>query len=189
MIVPAQLEQHERIKVARARMMAPAKPVALPLPAAPLRAIAGPPAVQRLAALPPRIIALLERVRTAKADDSVAAILSKYRLVYDSSRQPRTQSGVIKTIQRQVAQIAGLAPKELKARRRSTDIVQPRQFAMWLARKNTPLSLSAIGRLFGGCDHATVLHACRKVEERLAANEIDEALLPLVRRTFSAEMS
>ena len=50
---------------------------------------------------------------------------------------------------------------------------------MYLARRLTRLSLEQIGRYFGGRDHSTVLHACRKVEEALAH---DAALSGAVRQ-------
>jgi chromosomal replication initiator protein len=50
---------------------------------------------------------------------------------------------------------------------------------MYLARMLTPLSLEQIGAYFGGRDHSTVLHACRKVEEAL---DNDPALSGLVRQ-------
>jgi chromosomal replication initiator protein len=44
-------------------------------------------------------------------------------------------------------------------------VARPRQVAMYLARKLTTRSLPEIGRRFGGRDHTTVLHACRRIEE------------------------
>jgi chromosomal replication initiator protein len=41
---------------------------------------------------------------------------------------------------------------------------------MFLAKKLTTKSLPEIGKLFGGKDHTTVLHACRKIEELLASD-------------------
>jgi hypothetical protein len=55
-------------------------------------------------------------------------------------------------------------PRLLKSRRRSHNALVPRQIAMYLTRRLTPLSLEQIGAYFGGRDHSTVLHACRKVE-------------------------
>jgi chromosomal replication initiator protein len=52
---------------------------------------------------------------------------------------------------------------DLKSTRRTTNVILPRQVAMWLSQELTPLSLPAIGRLFGGRDHSTVLHAIRKI--------------------------
>jgi chromosomal replication initiator protein len=54
-------------------------------------------------------------------------------------------------------------PRQLQSRRRSRDVLLPRQVGMYLARKLTGLSLTEIGKYFGGRDHSTVLHACRKI--------------------------
>jgi chromosomal replication initiator protein len=50
---------------------------------------------------------------------------------------------------------------------RSREVLLPRQVSMYLARRLTGLSLEQIGEYFGGRDHSTVLHACRKVEQAL----------------------
>jgi chromosomal replication initiator protein len=54
--------------------------------------------------------------------------------------------------------------KHLRSERRSRNVVLPRHVGMYLARQLTDLSLEQIGNYFGGRDHSTVLHACRKVE-------------------------
>ena len=61
----------------------------------------------------------------------------------------------------------------------------PRQVGMYLARKLTPLSLQQIGAYFGGRDHSTVLHACRKVEQAHGREEHDRALEPVLTRDGS----
>jgi chromosomal replication initiator protein len=53
---------------------------------------------------------------------------------------------------------------------RSREVVLPRQVSMYLARRLTDLSLEQIGTYFGGRDHSTVLHACRKVEQALGSD-------------------
>jgi chromosomal replication initiator protein len=50
-------------------------------------------------------------------------------------------------------------------------VVRPRQIGMYLAKKLTSRSLPEIGRRFGNRDHSTVLHAVRKVEELMQADE------------------
>jgi chromosomal replication initiator protein len=55
----------------------------------------------------------------------------------------------------------------LRSERRGRHILLPRQIGMYLARRLTGLSLEQIGDYFGGRDHSTVLHACRKVEKAL----------------------
>src|SRR5262249_19845690 len=57
--------------------------------------------------------------------------------------------------------------RQLQSRDRSRDTLLPRQIGMYLARQLTGLSLEQIGQYFGGRDHSTVLHACRKVEQAL----------------------
>jgi len=60
-----------------------------------------------------------------------------------------------------------IEPGELQSRRRFRNILIPRQVGMYLARQLTGLSLEQIGAYFGGRDHTTVLHACRKVEQAM----------------------
>jgi chromosomal replication initiator protein len=60
-----------------------------------------------------------------------------------------------------------VAPSRIQSRLRRRDALLPRQVGMYLARQLTGLSLQEIGAFFGGRDHSTVLHACRKVEQAL----------------------
>jgi len=53
---------------------------------------------------------------------------------------------------------------EMRSRRRARAVARPRQVAMYLAKKLTPRSLPEIGRVFGGRDHSTVIHAVRTIE-------------------------
>ncbi|HSB45363.1 MAG TPA: chromosomal replication initiator protein DnaA [Nitrospira sp.] len=62
---------------------------------------------------------------------------------------------------------------DLKSRRRSKTLVHPRQIAMYLCRELTDASYPEIGRLFGGKDHTTIIHACRQITK---ARENDSAL-------------
>lgn len=62
-----------------------------------------------------------------------------------------------------VASFYGLKIAEIKGTRRLKQIVRPRHVAMFLTRKLTDLSFPEIGRAFGGRDHATVQHACKKI--------------------------
>ena len=74
----------------------------------------------------------------------------------------------VERIAQRVGRHFQLDPRQLQARDRSRHVLLPRQVGMYLARKLTPLSLQQIGAYFGGRDHSTVLHACRKVEQALA---------------------
>jgi chromosomal replication initiator protein len=69
----------------------------------------------------------------------------------------------IHIIQKRVADHFNLKTSDLTAKRRTKNIVLPRQIAMYLCRTLTEHSLPEIGSQFGGRDHSTVLHACEKV--------------------------
>lgn len=71
----------------------------------------------------------------------------------------------IDEIQKKTAEFYKLELRELHSPRRARQIARPRQVAMFLARELTSRSLPDIGRRFGGRDHTTVLHACRRIEE------------------------
>ncbi len=64
----------------------------------------------------------------------------------------------------------GIRLQELLGRKRTRSVAYPRQVAMYLARKLTPLSLEEIGMHFGGRDHSTVLHAERTIEAALSGD-------------------
>jgi chromosomal replication initiator protein len=64
----------------------------------------------------------------------------------------------------------GVSSAELVSRTRATRVAQPRQAAMYLARELTRESLPTIARQFGGRDHTTVLHACRRTQQRMTAD-------------------
>lgn len=60
--------------------------------------------------------------------------------------------------------------RHLQSRKRSRNALVPRQISMYLARQLTELSLEQIGAFFGGRDHSTVLHACRKIDHALTSD-------------------
>lgn len=71
----------------------------------------------------------------------------------------------INNIQKTVAEYFKIRVSDLHAKSRSRQVARPRQVAMALAKELTDHSLPEIGDAFGGRDHTTVLHACRKVSE------------------------
>lgn len=71
----------------------------------------------------------------------------------------------IENIQKIVAEYFKIKMSDLNSKRRSRSVARPRQIAMALAKELTNHSLPEIGEAFGGRDHTTVLHACRKVKE------------------------
>ncbi|AGM97830.1 chromosomal replication initiator protein DnaA [Streptococcus iniae] len=77
----------------------------------------------------------------------------------------------IEEIQIQVGKFYDVTVKEIKATKRTQDIVLARQVAMFLAREMTDNSLPKIGKEFGGRDHSTVLHAYNKIKNMIAEDE------------------
>ncbi|NND90688.1 MAG: chromosomal replication initiator protein DnaA [Granulosicoccus sp.] len=71
----------------------------------------------------------------------------------------------VENIQKTVAEYYSIRLADLSGKSRSRSVARPRQLAMALAKELTSKSLPEIGRTFGGRDHTTVLHACRKVAE------------------------
>jgi chromosomal replication initiator protein len=71
----------------------------------------------------------------------------------------------VENIQKTVAEYFKIRVADLLSKRRSRSIARPRQIAMALAKELTTHSLPEIGDEFGGRDHTTVLHACRRVKE------------------------
>lgn len=71
----------------------------------------------------------------------------------------------IENIQKTVADYYKVKVGEMYSKKRNRSVARPRQIAMSLAKELTQMSLPDIGEAFGGRDHTTVLHACRKVAE------------------------
>ncbi len=60
----------------------------------------------------------------------------------------------------------------MRAKKRTKEIALPRQIAMYLSKQLTALSLNDIGKNFGGKDHATVIYACKQIEEKRGKDEV-----------------
>jgi len=72
---------------------------------------------------------------------------------------------------------------EMRSQRRARAVARPRQVAMYLAKKLTPRSLPEIGRIFGGRDHSTVIHAVKTIEAmRIDNPEMDADIRALQRQ-------
>jgi len=86
-------------------------------------------------------------------------------------------------IQKACAAHYRIDPSEMRSKRRARAVARPRQVAMYLAKKMTPRSLPEIGRIFGGRDHSTVIHAVRTIEGLRQSNpEIDSDIRKLQRQ-------
>ena len=103
--------------------------------------------------------------------------------IYPARRQRLAPS--ISDVQAVVAAHYSLSTAELVSQTRESRVVWPRQIAIHLARELTREPLQAIGHAFGGRNHGTVLHACKRVSQRLnddraIAGELD-ALSTMIR--------
>ena len=88
----------------------------------------------------------------------------------------------IENIQKTVAEYFKIRVADLLSKRRSRSIARPRQLAMALAKELTNHSLPEIGDAFGGRDHTTVLHGCRRIAAlRECEKRVDEDYLNLLR--------
>jgi len=92
----------------------------------------------------------------------------------------------VDNIQKTVAAYYKIKVSELSSAKRTRSLARPRQLAMALAKELTNRSLPEIGEAFGGRDHTTVLHACRKMKElRASVVDIEEDYVNL-RRLLSS---
>ncbi|MDO8527746.1 MAG: chromosomal replication initiator protein DnaA [Deltaproteobacteria bacterium] len=79
----------------------------------------------------------------------------------------KTPTGTVESIQHAVAEYYQVKIADLKSHRRMRGFSHPRQVAMYLCKKHLKVSFPEIGNKFGGKDHTTVMHACRKIESDL----------------------
>jgi chromosomal replication initiator protein len=86
--------------------------------------------------------------------------------LYPGTRERRS----VEDIQQRICEAFGLSMDDLLSSSRAAPVAWPRQVAMYLARELTEQTLPAIGRAFGGRNHTTVMHACRRTAERMATD-------------------
>jgi chromosomal replication initiator protein len=92
----------------------------------------------------------------------------------------------IDNIQKTVAEYYKIKVADILSKRRTRSVARPRQMAMALAKELTNHSLPEIGDAFGGRDHTTVLHACRKIGQlREESHDIKEDYQNLIRTLSS----
>ena len=102
---------------------------------------------------------------------------------------PRGSGGplTVPRIQQLVADHFQITVEDLVSTSRLAKLTWPRQIAIHLARELTDTPLQSIGRQFGGRNHATVLHACKRVSDRITASREDAADLQAVRAALLPE--
>jgi len=88
----------------------------------------------------------------------------------------------IENIQKTVADYYKIKVSEMYSKKRTRNVARPRQVAMALAKELTQMSLPDIGEAFGGRDHTTVLHACRKIAQlKNTSNEMTTDISSLLK--------
>jgi chromosomal replication initiator protein len=95
----------------------------------------------------------------------------------DIIHSSKTSQMSIDIIQRVIAEHYHLSPNDLKGRKKTQNIVTPRQLAMYITRELTENSTTEIGQFFGGRDHTTVMHSCQKIEEKIRSDPQTESLI------------
>ncbi|HEU4702773.1 MAG TPA: chromosomal replication initiator protein DnaA [Conexibacter sp.] len=104
----------------------------------------------------------------------------------DGASAPGGRVNTVEEIQAATCDRLGIAPEALTSPDRSARVAWARQVAMYLSRELTDATLPAIGRAFGGRNHTTVLHACRRATERIAtdaeAHELVRSLTAALQR-------
>lgn len=123
-----------------------------------------------------------------------AAIPKNYRLIYYGASEVVTDEWGIKApagklIIRTVAAHYHIPVSEMLSSRRRMDCVRARQIACYLAREMTKLSYPQIGKLTGGRDHSTALHANSKVSSKIKSDEDFAAEVDVVRQKILRAMA
>lgn len=112
-----------------------------------------------------------------------AVTIDMAQTVLADSLRANARRITIDEIQRACAAHYRIDTSEMRSQRRARAVARPRQVAMYLAKKLTPRSLPEIGRIFGGRDHSTVIHAVRTIEALRKDNaDIDADIRTLQRQ-------
>ena len=97
-------------------------------------------------------------------------------------RQILTAEGIQKT----VASFFNIKVSDIKSEKKHKVLALPRQIAMWLVRKHVKSSYPDIGEKFGGKDHSTVIHACKKIEEKMKTDAQLKNTVESLEKTLAA---
>lgn len=95
----------------------------------------------------------------------------------------------IEYIQDVVAKYFNISIDDLKGSRRSSDVVFPRQIAMYLCKNVAQISYPKIGQAFGKRDHSTVMHACEKIEKEIKQNSNTKLIVETVKNSLFSDNS
>jgi len=134
--------------------------------------------------------ALLKLTAYAELIGKPITVETAQQQLKDVFASPKQTNMSLENIQRVVADYFSLSYNDLKGKKRTQNIVYPRQLAMYIAREITEYSTTEVGQEFGGRDHTTVMHACQKMEEKIRADPtLDSTIQTLIRmiKEYSAK--
>jgi chromosomal replication initiator protein len=104
--------------------------------------------------------------------------------------RPRQENLSIENITRVVADYFSLTPNDLKGKKKTQNIVFPRQLAMYIGRDMTDYSTTELGQEFGGRDHTTVMHSIKIIKDKLLTDPSLESTIDIIKQNikeFSAK--
>ncbi len=100
---------------------------------------------------------------------------------------PKNRVLSIEYIQEVVSKYFDVTLEDLKGSRRSSDVVFPRQVAMYLCKNVAQISYPKIGQAFGKRDHSTVMHACEKIETEIKENTNTKLIVETVKNSLFSD--
>ena len=117
------------------------------------------------------------KIKNIKLDDQILSFIANR--VYHNVREMEGSLNKVlalseltgKTLDLEATEELLGAPEDLKGKSREQRYAIPRQVAMFILREDSKINLSSIGKLFGGRDHSTVLHAIRRIQTDAATNQ------------------
>jgi len=101
-----------------------------------------------------------------------------------AGRAPRS----VGEIKDATCRLFGVSEAELLSAARTQRVAWPRQVAMYLSRELTSESLPSIGRQFGGRDHTTVMHACKRASARISNDGESREVVEKLCRDLGCEL-
>lgn len=131
--------------------------------------------------------ALITVAAYGKLTERVITMDLTEQILHDLIGSAKIKSISVEGVQRAVGEHFDVRLSDMRSRNRQRQVAFPRQVAMYLCKDLvTNITLKEVGEAFGGKDHSTVLHACRKIEELKNGDEISRQLLIDLERDIRA---
>jgi chromosomal replication initiator protein len=118
--------------------------------------------------------ALTKLTAYAELVDKEISIDIAQRQLKDFFSNHQSKNVPLELIQKIVAEYFGLSSVDIRGKKRTKAIAYPRQIAMYITRDITEFSTTEVGLAFGGRDHTTVMHACKRIEDRIKTDPMLE---------------